>query len=289
MTRTIPPSELIINPDGTIFHLHLRPDQIAHTIILVGDPDRVDLVASHFDTIEHNIHNREFHTITGTHRHRRITCLSHGIGCDNIDIVATELDALANIDLTTRTILPHHTTLTLIRIGTSGSLQDTCPVGTYVASEKSIGFDGLLNYYHTPDGTFDTDMTQAFIRHTQWNPLHATPYIANADPELLDRLAYDMTHGITISAPGFYGPQGRHLRARPADPHLNEKIITFRHNGHPITNFEMESSALAGMAALLGHKAITICAIIAGRIDHNIDTTYHHNIDHLITTILSRL
>lgn len=289
MNRTIAPSELIINTDGSIFHLHVRPDQIADTVILVGDPARVDLVAEHFDTIEHNIQSREFHTITGTMRGKRISCVSHGIGCDNIDIVVTELDALVNIDFQTRQIKERHTTLTLVRIGTSGGLQEICPIGSYVASEKSMGFDGLLNYYQTPDNFFDTDTEQAFIRHTNWQPRLTTPYVVNADPELLQRIAHDMVHGITISAPGFYGPQGRYVRARPADPELNNKIMTFSHNGHLITNFEMESSALAGMAALLGHKALTVCAIIAGRVSKNMNTDYRGSIEGLIKTVLDRI
>lgn len=289
MNRTIAPSELIINTDGSIFHLHVRPDQIADTVILVGDPARVDLVAQHFDTIECNVQSREFHTITGTMRGKRISCVSHGIGCDNIDIVVTELDALVNIDFQTRQIKERHTTLTLVRIGTSGGLQEICPIGSYVASEKSMGFDGLLNYYQTPDNFFDTDTEQAFIRHTNWQPRLTTPYVVNADPELLQRIAHDMVHGITISAPGFYGPQGRYVRAQPADPELNNKIMTFNHNGHQITNFEMESSALAGMAALLGHKALTVCAIIAGRVSKNMNTDYRGSIEHLIQTVLNRI
>ena len=287
--RTIPASELIINNDGSIFHLHVRPDQIATTIILCGDPKRVDLIASHFDTIECDISSREFHTITGTYRGRRLSCVSHGIGCDNIDIVITELDALVNIDFNTRQEKSEHTTLTLVRIGTSGGLQECSPVGSYVVAAKSMGFDGLLNYYEVPDGVFDLDLEAAFCNHVGWNPRLPAPYVVSADPELVNRIGHDMVQGITIAAPGFYGPQGRYVRARPADLNLNSKIQSFEYNGWQITNFEMESSALAGMSALLGHKAMTVCAIIAGRVSHNMNTEYKGSIEGLIKIVLDRI
>ena len=287
--RTIPASELIINNDGSIFHLHVRPDQIATTILLCGDPKRVDLIASHFDSIECDISSREFHTITGTYRGRRISCVSHGIGCDNIDIVVTELDALVNIDFETRQEKPEHTTLTLVRIGTSGGLQECSPVGSYVVAAKSMGFDGLLNYYEVPDGMFDLDLEAAFCNHVGWNPRLPAPYVVSADPELVNRIGHDMVQGITIAAPGFYGPQGRYVRARPADLDLNSKIQSFKYNDWQITNFEMESSALAGMSALLGHKAMTVCAIIAGRVSHNMNTEYKGSIEGLIQIVLDRI
>ncbi|MBR5237340.1 MAG: nucleoside phosphorylase [Paludibacteraceae bacterium] len=287
--RTIPASELIINNDGSIFHLHVRPDQIATTIILCGDPKRVDLIASHFDTIECDISSREFHTITGTYRGRRLSCVSHGIGCDNIDIVVTELDALVNIDFNTRQEKSEHTTLTLVRIGTSGGLQECSPVGSYVVAAKSMGFDGLLNYYEVPDGVFDLNLEAAFCNHVGWNPRLPAPYVVSADPELVNRIGHDMVQGITIAAPGFYGPQGRYVRARPADLDLNSKIQSFEYNGWQITNFEMESSALAGMSALLGHKAMTVCAIIAGRVSHNMNTEYKGSIEGLIKIVLDRI
>ena len=287
--RTIPASELIINNDGSIFHLHVRPDQIATTILLCGDPKRVDLIASNFDSIECDISSREFHTITGTYRGRRISCVSHGIGCDNIDIVVTELDALVNIDFETRQEKPEHTTLTLVRIGTSGGLQECSPVGSYVVAAKSMGFDGLLNYYEVPDGMFDLDLEAAFCNHVGWNPRLPAPYVVSADPELVNRIGHDMVQGITIAAPGFYGPQGRYVRARPADMELNSKIQSFRYNEWQITNFEMESSALAGMSALLGHKAMTVCAIIAGRVSHNMNTEYKGSIEGLIKIVLERI
>ena len=287
--RTIPASELIINNDGSIFHLHVRPDQIATTILLCGDPKRVDLIASNFDSIECDISSREFHTITGTYRGRRISCVSHGIGCDNIDIVVTELDALVNIDFETRQEKPEHTTLTLVRIGTSGGLQECSPVGSYVVAAKSMGFDGLLNYYEVPDGMFDLDLEAAFCNHVGWNPRLPAPYVVSADPELVNRIGHDMVQGITIAAPGFYGPQGRYVRARPADLDLNSKIQSFKYNDWQITNFEMESSALAGMSALLGHKAMTVCAIIAGRVSHNMNTEYKGSIEGLIKLVLERI
>ena len=287
--RTIPASELIINTDGSIFHLHVRPDQIATTIILCGDPKRVDLIASHFDSIECDISSREFHTITGTYRGRRLSCVSHGIGCDNIDIVVTELDALVNIDFATRQEKAEHTTLTLVRIGTSGGLQECSPVGSHVVAAKSMGFDGLLNYYEVPDGVFDLDLETAFCNHVGWNPRLPAPYVVSADTELVNRIGHDMVQGITIAAPGFYGPQGRYVRARPADLDLNSKIQSFEYNGWQITNFEMESSALAGMSALLGHKAMTVCAIIAGRVSHNMNTEYKGSIEGLIQIVLDRI
>lgn len=287
--RTIPASELIINNDGSIFHLHVRPDQIATTILLCGDPKRVDLIASNFDTIECDISSREFHTITGTYRGKRLSCVSHGIGCDNIDIVVTELDALVNIDFETRQEKAEHTTLTLVRIGTSGGLQECSPVGSYVVAAKSIGFDGLLNYYEVPDGIFDLDIETAFCNHVGWNRRLPAPYVVSADAELVERIGHDMVKGITIAAPGFYGPQGRYVRARPADMELNSKIQSFRYNEWQITNFEMESSALAGMSALLGHKAMTVCAIIAGRVSHNMNTEYKGSIEGLIKIVLDRI
>lgn len=287
--RTIPASELIINNDGSIFHLHVRPDQIATTILLCGDPKRVDLIASHFDTIECDISSREFHTITGTYRGKRLSCVSHGIGCDNIDIVVTELDALVNIDFETRQEKPEHTTLTLVRIGTSGGLQECSPVGSYVVAAKSMGFDGLLNYYEVPEGIFDLDIETAFCNHVGWNRRLPAPYVVSADAELVERIGHDMVKGITIAAPGFYGPQGRYVRARPADIDLNSKIQSFRYNEWQITNFEMESSALAGMSALLGHKAMTVCAIIAGRVSHNMNTEYKGSIEGLIKIVLERI
>ena len=287
--RVIPPSELIINGDGSIFHLHVKPEQIATTIILCGDPERVSMIASHFDSVECDISSREFHTMTGMYKGKRISAVSHGIGPDNIDIVLTELDALVNVDFATRTIKPEHTTLTLVRIGTSGGLQEISPVGTYVVSKYSMGFDGVLNYYKTPDGLMDLDMEAAFCKHVSWNPRLAQPYCVKADEELVERIGFDMVKGITIAAPGFYGPQGRYVRAEPADLDLNKKIQSFEYKGDVLTNFEMAGSMVAGLGKLLGHKAMTVCAIIAGRVAKNMNTDYHGSIEGLVEKVLERI
>ena len=289
--RIIPPSELIINADGSIFHLHLRPEQLADTVILVGDPERVTIVARYFDkdSIECDVQSREFHTITGKYKGKRISCVSHGIGTDNIDIVLTELDALKNVDFETRTVRETFQELTLVRIGTSGGLQHACPVGTYVVANRSIGFDGLLGYYAVPDKLLDMDIERAFCEHVSWMPRLAAPYVVSANKELVNRIGHDMIKGITISAPGFYGPQGRYIRIPLADPKLNEKIISFDYQGEKITNFEMESSALAGLALLLGHKAMTVCCIIAGRAAKKMNTEYKGSMEKLIETVLERI
>ena len=286
----LPPSEFIINSDGTVFHLHLHPAQLADRVILVGDPGRVNTVASHFDSIEHDITNREFHSITGTCHGKRITVLSTGIGCDNIDIVMNELDALANIDFNTREIRPDHRTLTIVRIGTCGGLQPFTPTGTFIASVKSIGFDGLLNYYQDRDTVCDLDLERAFTAHMQWSPLKGAPYVAQASPELIEQIAgQDMTRGITISCGGFYGPQGRQLRLKIQDPDQNTKVEQFEYQGLHICNFEMESSALAGLSSLLGHHAMTCCMVIANRHTTEMNTSYHSTIDKLIQLVLNRI
>lgn len=289
--RIIPPSELIINEDGSVFHLHIKPEHLADTVVLVGDPARVSMVAGYFDegSVECDIQSREFHTITGKYKGKRITCVSHGIGTDNIDIVLTELDALANIDFSSRTEKLQKKSLTLVRIGTSGGLQPFCPVGSYVVARRSIGFDGLLNFYELPEGVIDLDFEREFCRHTGWSERLASPYVVSADEELVSRVGEGMVMGVTISAPGFYGPQGRCVRIPLADPSLNEKIMSFDYNGEKITNFEMESSALAGLAKLLGHKAMTVCCIIAGRVDKSMNTNYKGSISGLIETVLERI
>lgn len=287
-----PESELIINPDGTIFHLHLLPEQLADKVILVGDPGRVALVASHFDTIECEVESREFKTVTGTYGGKRITALSTGIGCDNIDIVLNELDALANIDFNTRTEKPRHRTLELVRIGTCGGLQPDTPIGTFVLSEKSIGFDGLLNFYAGRDRVCDLSLETAFKQHVSWPAAMGNPYVAPADAELTARIEADggdTVRGITIACGGFFGPQGRRLRIPLAHPTLNEQIMTFTHEGLRITNFEMESSALAGLSLLLGHKATTICMVIANRLAKEANANYKSSIDDLITLVLQRI
>lgn len=286
----IPPSELIINADGSAFHLHVKPEQLADKVILVGDPGRVATVAKFFDTIESEVESREFRNITGTYKGKRISVQSTGIGCDNIDIVMNELDALKNIDFETREIKPTHTQLTLVRIGTCGGLQPHTPVGTYVASKKSIGFDGLLNYYNGRNEVCDLDCEKQFVEHMQWSPLKGAPYIIDNDPELLEQIAQDdMVRGYTIACGGFYGPQGRQLRLKIQDPQQNEKVEAFEYDGTKICNFEMESSALAGLSALLGHKALTCCMVIANRWAKEMNTEYKNSIEDLIQKVLDRI
>ena len=284
------PSELIINEDGSVFHLHVRPEQLAQKIILVGDPGRVDLVAQHFDSRECEVQSREFRTVTGSYRGKRITALSTGIGCDNIDIVMNELDALVNIDFATRTEKPSLTSLELVRIGTCGGLQPFTPVGTFICSDKSIGFDGLLNFYAGRDRVCDLAFEEAFKRHMDWNPQKGSPYVIDNNPELTARVGGDaMVHGVTIACGGFFGPQGRELRIPLADPRQNEKIMSFEYEGRRITNFEMEGSALAGLATLLGHRAMTCCMVIANRYAKEMNTEYKSSIDDLIRLVLDRI
>lgn len=287
--RVIPGSELIINSDGSAFHLHIKPEQLSDKIIMMGDPDRVTMTASFFDTIECDVQSREFHTITGTYEGKRITAISHGIGTDNIDIVVTELDALANIDFDTRTVKKDFKQLTMVRVGTSGGMQPHCPVGTYVVSEKSIGFDGLIHYYEGSKSVRDEEFEESFQKYVNWSPFHCSPYLVNADEELVDRIGHDMIRGVTISAIGFYGPQGRYVRLPLADPDLNSKIESFRFNKHCITNYEMESSAIAGLSKLMGHKAMTVCTIIANRVALNSETNYKGSIEELIKIVLDRI
>ena len=283
------PSELIINEDGSIFHLHLKPHELADKVILVGDPGRVALVASHFDGVECEVNNREFRTITGNFKNKRITIVSTGIGCDNIDIVLNELDALANIDFETRKEKTNLRQLTLVRIGTCGGLQKNTPIGTFIASKKSIGFDGLLNYYAKRE-ELDITFENEFKKQVNWNPQLGNQYVADADMKLLEQIAQDdMVRGITISCGGFFGPQGRRLRIPLADPLLNEKIVKFEYNGDRITNFEMESSALAGLAQHLGHKALTCCMVIANRRQKEANSGYKNTIDGLIKKVLERI
>lgn len=283
-------SELIINPDGSIFHLHVKPEQLADKIILVGDPGRVALVASHFETKECEVESREFKTITGTYKGKHITVQSTGIGCDNIDIVVNEMDALANIDFKTRHEKETFKQLTFVRIGTCGGLQPYTPVGTFVASVKSIGFDGLLNFYAGRNDVCDLELEEAFKKHMNWSPFLSAPYVIDGDKELVDRIAgEDMVRGITIACGGFFGPQGRELRIPLADPHQNEKVESFVYGDLRITNFEMESSALAGLSALMGHKAMTCCMVIANRVAKEANANYKNSIDNLIIEVLDRI
>ncbi|WP_289858563.1 nucleoside phosphorylase [uncultured Muribaculum sp.] len=289
-SRVIPPSELIINPNGSVFHLHLLPEQLTDRIILVGDPGRVDMVAEFFDERTFEVSSREFHTIGGTYKGKPIMCLSHGIGPDNIDIVMTELDALANVDFATREVKKNHRTLTLVRIGTSGALQPDLIVGTPVIASYSIGFDGVLNYYVGRNEVSDLDYEKEFCRFVGWNPLWASPYVVASDQELVERIGRDdMVRGHTISAVGFYGPQGREVRLALANPDLNRLIEAFRYNGEPVTNYEMESAPLQGLALLLGHKAMTVCSIIANRVNNNATPNYKTAVRDLVATVLDRI
>lgn len=290
MKNVYPPSELIINDDGSVFHLHLRPEQLADRVILVGDPSRVSMVAAHFDIQECEVASREFHSITGSYKGKRITVLSTGIGCDNIDIVMNELDALANIDFDTRTEKDELRSLTIVRIGTCGGLQPFTPTGTFVASEKSIGFDGLLNFYEGRNKVCDLRMEEAFKHHMNWSPTKGSPYVAVANANLIEQIAKDdMVRGITIACGGFYGPQGRQVRLKIQDPLQNLKVEAFEYEGLKVCNFEMESSALAGLSALLGHRAMTCCMVIANRYTTEMNTNYKNSIDTLIKKVLDRI
>lgn len=285
-------SELIINKDGSVFHLHVRPEQLADKVILVGDPGRVALVASHFEEKEMEVESREFRTVTGTYKGKRITVISTGIGCDNIDIVMNEVDALANIDVQTRTEKQQLRSLEIVRIGTCGGLQLNTPEGTFICSEYSVGFDGLLNFYEGRNAVCDLKMERALISHLGWtgNMCQPYPYVIKADENLVERIAQnDMVRGITVACGGFFGPQGRQLRVPLVDPHQNEKIESFEYEGMHITNFEMESSALAGLAKLMGHRATTACMVIANRRAGKANTGYKNIIDDLITLVLDRI
>lgn len=289
---TYPPSELIINTDGSIFHLHLKPENLANKVILVGDPGRVETVASYFDSRECDIQSREFHTITGTYQGKRISVISTGIGCDNCDIVINELDALKNIDFCTRENKDQMSSLEIVRIGTCGGLQPNTPIGTFICSETSIGFDGLLNYYEGRDNVCNLEMEDAFKRHMNWHARLGAPYCIPNDTELLKRIYQPdkgMVKGITIACGGFYGPQGRRLRIPLADPLQNQKIEEFEYSGARINNFEMESSAIAGLSKLLGHKALTVCMVVANRKAKEANANYKNQIEDLIKLVLDRI
>lgn len=292
MNKYFAESELIINADGSIFHLHVTPEHLADKIILVGDPGRVKLVASHFEEIEYDVESREFHTVTGTFEGKRITVISTGIGCDNIDIVMNEIDALANIDFNTRMEKENLRHLEIVRIGTCGGLQPFTPEGTFICSEISVGFDGLLNFYAGRNAVCDLPFERALLNHLGWsgNMCMPAPYVIHADEEMVERIAKDdMVRGVTVACGGFFGPQGRQLRIPLTDPNQNEKIETFEYQGHRITNFEMESSALAGLAKLMGHHATTACMVIANRVAGKADTSYKNHIDDLIKLVLQRI
>lgn len=292
MKKYFAESELIINADGSVFHLHLKPEQLADKVVLVGDPGRVSLVASHFERVDSEVERREFHTMVGSYKGKRIMVVSTGIGCDNIDIVMNELDALANIDFSTREEKDTLRQLEIVRVGTCGGLQPDTPEGTFICSETSVGFDGLLNFYAGRNAVCNLQLERALVTHLGWtgNMCAPYPYAIEADKELTDRIAgSDMVRGITIACGGFFGPQGRQLRVPLADPRQNEKIESFEYGGRRVTNFEMESSALAGLARLMGHKATTVCMVIANRRAGKADTGYRNHIDDLVRIVLERI
>ena len=290
MKRYFPPSELLIEPNGAVYHLGVKPEQLADRIILVGDPNRVPKVAEFFDDKECDVSAREFRTITGTYKGKRISVVGTGIGCDNIDIVVNELDALANIDFETRYEKETFKQLQMVRIGTCGGLQEYCPTGTFICSQKSVGFDGLLNFYAGRNEACDLEFEEAFKKHLNWSPLLCAPYTIAADEELVERIAReDMVRGVTVACGGFFGPQGRQLRVPLAFPKQNELIESFEYKGQRITNFEMESSALAGLAALMGHKAVTVCLVIANRLAKKATVNYDEKMRELILTVLDRI
>lgn len=283
-------SELIINSDGSCFHLHIKPEQLADKVVMCGDPGRVDMIASFFDEVECEVSSREFHTVTGKYKGKRISALSHGIGPDNIDIVVNELDALKNIDFATREILPEHHELEMVRIGTCGGLQPYVPTGTSIVSEMSIGFDGVLNWYAGRDSVSDLDFEKALVEYIDYPKKAAAPYVVKADEELASRICGDdMVKGVTISAVGFYGPQGREIRLPIASPGINQRIESFEYQGRKITNYEMESAPLAGFSKLLGHKAVTVCSVVANRVAKNSSTEYKSAMKDLIYKVLERI
>ena len=289
MSKPIAETELILTSEGAIYHLNLQPEQIADTVIVVGDQARVLEISKHFDHIDTRVQNREFVTHTGTFRGKRISAVSTGIGTDNIDIVLNELDALVNIDLKTRMIRPEKKALRIVRIGTSGALQADIPVDTFVASSHGMGFDGLLNFYEGCPQIDEPGIADAFMKHSGWTKNMPYPYVVKASESLLQTIAFDMRQGITATAPGFYGPQGRELRLKPTLPDLNEKLGSFRFDNLQVTNFEMETSALYGLGKLMGHETATICAIIANRVIRQYSKDYHPTIERLIQTVIERL
>ena len=283
-------TELITNRDNTVFHLHLKGDEVADRIIIVGDPGRVDLVSSMFDIIKIRKSNREFHTVTGVAAGKDITVISSGIGTDNIDILINELDAAVNYDLKSKKKLNKKRTLTLVRMGTSGGLQSELEPGTYVISKRAIGFDNVLNYYSGIESITDTSFELELMEHLGWSPRLSRPYIVNADSELLERFtSEDMQAGLTISAPGFYAPQGRTLSLEPAMAGINDRIETFRYMNEKILNYEMESSAIYGLAALLGHKALTVCSVIGNRVSGKFLNDYRASIEDLSRIVLKKI
>ena len=282
-------SELVLAPNGSLYHINMTGETLADDILLVGDPHRVEMFRAIFDKVEYESENREIRALTGSYHGHRYTAMSTGMGCDNIDIVVTELDAAANIDLERRTVLPKHRSLNMVRIGTSGSLHSDIKVGTLVASAYAIGMDGLLNYYEHDDSQLEEAMTEAFLKHMQLPDRMCRPYCAKASTELLQKVAGEMTHGITATAPGFYAPQGRHIRIAPTVGDLNERLASFRWDGLKVTNLEMESSAIFGLSSIMGHHALTVCLIIANRADGTFLNEYHQQMRESIVQVMENL
>lgn len=283
-------SELILNDDGSIYHLNLLPDQLADTVITVGDPDRVDHVSSYFEKIDFQIHKREFKTHTGVYNGHRITVISTGIGTDNIDIVINELDALVNIDFKTRSVKQKLKSLNILRIGTSGAIQSNIPVDSFIASELAIGFDNLLPFYDSDDIN-EIDFSNAIVKQTDWNSKKAKPYVIKSDDRLLKLFCKNnaISKGITATNVGFYGPQGRQLRIPLSDNKLNDKLTQFEFNGQKITNLEMETSGIYGLSKLLGHNAISLNAILANRVTKTFSKSPNETVDNLIQLALNIL
>ena len=282
-------SELIINDDGSVYHLKLKPEHIASTVILVGDPGRVERISKHFDEVEHKISNREFHTHTGTYKGVRLTVLASGIGTDNIDIVLNELDAAVNFDLETGQPKPERRSLNIIRIGTSGALHEDIPVGSFVITSYGLGFDGLIYYYPYSFSDEEYDLMLRINEHIDWNENLSKPYLVKGSNEIIERLQKDMVKGVTATASGFYGPQGRKVFLTPSIQDINERLNSFSHKEHRITNFEMETSALYGLGKMLGHKCCTCCAIIANRTRKEYSDDHKAVVGDLIQTVLDRL
>jgi uridine phosphorylase len=289
MSNIIAETELILNPNGSVYHLQLLPEHIAENIIIVGDQGRVETVSKYFDSIDLKVQNREFVSHAGTYKGKRIMVLSSGIGTDNIDILLNELDAAVNIDLETRMVKKEHTSLNIVRIGTSGALQKDIPVDNYVVSTHGLGFDGLLNYYLDLPKVNDNEISEAFIKQTNWNKNLPYPYAVKGSETLINKIGFDLAKGITATAPGFYGPQGRKLRLTPWVEDFNQQLTDFEYRGNRITNFEMETSALYGLGALLGHQTCTVCAIIANRVAKQYSKNYHASMEQLIQLVLERL
>ena len=282
-------SELILHPDGSIYHLNIKPEHLADTVILVGDPQRVEIISAYFDKIEFKGQNREICTHTGYLNNKRLTVMSTGMGTDNIDIVLNELDALVNIDLNSRTIKPQHISLNIIRLGTSGAIQPDIPLNAFVLSEYGLGLDGLLGFYGSKDNVIDMELSNAFIEYSKFSPDLPKPYIVKASEKLISEIGDKLIHGITATAPGFYGPQGRVLRLSLSDPEMIKKLQDFKYRGNRIVNFEMETSALYGLGKLLGHNTLTVCVAIANREKHDYNKDYKKAIKKLIELLLEKL